>query len=132
MKQLLQNWQGGDMYRSQTAMYIDNTQQQGYKQTEQKNTQIYKKYTLVYLYLNPANSMTNNLSHWLFRPGWMLNGPGLKFFGLYILFFQDKPNRGAFNMFKNMFEKSYILMLMCKYKYCTIVHFTMNQCNWLA
>ena len=33
----------------------------------------------------------------------MLKAPGLKFSGLYI---SDRLDRGALNMFKNMFEKS--------------------------
>ena len=37
----------------------------------------------------------------------MLKGPGLKSSGLYISVFQDRPNWGTLNMFKNMFEKSY-------------------------
>ena len=36
----------------------------------------------------------------------MLKGPGLKSSGLYISFFLDKPDSGALNMFKNVFEKS--------------------------
>ena len=38
--------------------------------------------------------------------GWMLKAPPLKSLGLYILVFQDRPYRGAYNMFKKMFEKS--------------------------
>ena len=37
----------------------------------------------------------------------MLKGPGLKSSGLSISFFLDKPDSGALNVFKNMFEKSY-------------------------
>ena len=41
--------------------------------------------------------------------GQMLKGPVLKSLGLYILVFQDRPDRGAFNMFKNMFENSFTI-----------------------
>ena len=36
----------------------------------------------------------------------MLKQPGFKSSGLYVLVFQDRPDRGRKNMFANMFEKS--------------------------
>ena len=37
---------------------------------------------------------------------WMLKQPSLKSSGLYISVFQDRPDKGALNMFKTMLENS--------------------------
>ena len=41
----------------------------------------------------------------ILKIGWMLKAPPLNSLGLHILVFQDRFERGAYNMFKNPFEK---------------------------
>ena len=60
----------------------------------------------------------------------MLKGPGLKSLGLYIYVFQDRPDRGRKNMFKNMFEKGYKITKKVKNDICySIVMVMVMNCN---
>ena len=49
------------------------------------------------------NNWTKMKQNQTYKKGQMLKGPALKSSGLYISVFQDRNNRGAVNMFKNMY-----------------------------
>ena len=60
----------------------------------------------------------------------MLKGPALKSSGLHISVFQGGPDRGAFNMFENLFKKcSKIRKKVKTYKFKNYIDFNVDLIN---